>query len=221
MYPSKHERMLNIKTFEVNMLPVNTYVVWDETKEAVVIDCGCYYDTEKEEFKRFIQDNDLRIVRLLDTHLHFDHIFGNPFMWKEFGIKAEAHQADQPWLDHVTERIRSFGIRECDTPVPLKGYLDEGDEVHFGNHTFTLFHIPGHSLGSLCFYCREENVLFTGDVLFRFSIGRTDLGGGGEEMLIRGIREKLLPLPDNTRIYSGHGPVSTIGDEKKYNVYLR
>ena len=213
--------MLNIKTFEFNMLPENTYVVWDETKEAVVIYCGCYYDSEKEEFKRFIQANGLRIVRLIDTHLHFDHVFGNRFIWETYGIGAEAHRADQPWLDQLTDRIRSFGIMECEPPVPLKGYLDEGDVVKFGNHAFTIFHVPGHSLGSLCFYCAEEHVLFTGDVLFRFSIGRTDLGGGGEELLLDGIRRKLLPLPDETRIYSGHGPASTIGEEKKYNIYLR
>lgn len=213
--------MLNIKVFEFNMLPVNTYVVWDETKEAVVIDCGCYYENEKEEFKHFIVENQLNVVHLLDTHLHFDHIFGNPFMWKEFGIKAEAHKDDLPWLDHVTERVRSFGINECEAPVPLKNFLDEGDIVKFGNHSFTIFHIPGHSLGSICFYCKEENVLFTGDVLFRFSIGRTDLGGGGEDLLIKGIQEKLLKLPDETRIFSGHGPSSTIGDEKKYNIYIR
>lgn len=213
--------MLHIKTFEFNMLPVNTYVVWDETKEAVVIDCGCYYEAEKQEFIQFIQENGLSIVRLIDTHLHFDHIFGNPFMWHTFDIKAEAHKADLPWLDQVTERIRAFGIRECDTPVPLGGYLDEGDVIEFGHHSFTIFHVPGHSLGSLCFYCKEENVLFTGDALFRFSIGRTDLGGGGEEMLVGNIREKLLPLPDETKVYPGHGPVTTIGEEKKYNIYIR
>ena len=213
--------MLNIKKFEFNMLPVNTYVVWDETKEAVVIDCGCYYDNEKEELKQFILENNLNITHLLDTHLHFDHVFGNPFMWKEFGIKAEAHKADLPWLEQIKERIAVFGIRGCEDPVPLKGFLDEKDTVVFGNHKFSIFHIPGHSLGSLCFYCKEENVLFTGDVLFRFSIGRTDFGGGGEEMLINGIKEKILTLPDETKIYSGHGPSSTVGDEKMYNMYLR
>lgn len=213
--------MLHIKTFEFNMLPVNTYVVWDETKEAVVIDCGCYYEAEQQEFDRFIRDNGLTIVRLIDTHLHFDHIFGNPFLWRTYGIKAEAHKADQPWLDQVTERIRAFGIHDCEPPVPLGGYLDEGDVVTFGHHSFTVLHVPGHSLGSLCFYCKEENLLFTGDALFRFSIGRTDLGGGGEEMLIRNIREKLLTLPDETKVYPGHGPTSTIGEEKKYNIYLR
>lgn len=213
--------MLNIKTFEFNMLPVNTYVVWDEKKEAIVIDCGCYYPNEKEEFKQFITTNELKVTRLLDTHLHFDHIFGNPFMWKEFGIKAEAHKDDEPWLDQIGKRIQAFGIKECEEPVPLKNYLNEGDIIEFGTHRFTTFHIPGHSLGSLCFYCKEENVVFTGDVLFRFSIGRTDLDGGGEELLINGIRNKLLPLPDETKIYSGHGPVSTIGEEKRYNIYLR
>lgn len=213
--------MLNIKKFEFNMLPVNTYVVWDEAKEAVVIDCGCYYNNEKEEFKQFILNNKLTIVHLLDTHLHFDHIFGNPFMWKEFGIKAEAHKADLPWLEQIKERITVFGINECEDPVPLKNYLDEKDVIQFGHHTFSILHIPGHSLGSICFYCKEENVLFTGDVLFRFSIGRTDFGGGGEDMLINGIKEKILILPDNTKIYPGHGPSSTISEEKAYNMYLR
>lgn len=213
--------MLSIKTFEFNMLPVNTYVVWDESKEAVVIDCGCYYEAEKQAFKQFVADNGLKIVRLLDTHLHFDHVFGNPFMWQEFGIKAEAHKDDLPWLEHMSERIQAFGIRECELPVPLKGYLDEGDIVRFGHHEFTVLHVPGHSWGSLCFYCREEGVLFTGDVLFRFSIGRTDIGGGGEDLLLEGIREKLLSLPDDTGIYPGHGPISTLSEEKRYNIYLR
>lgn len=213
--------MLHIKTFEFNMLPVNTYVVWDETREAVVIDCGCYYDSEKEEFREFIAQEQLHIVHLIDTHLHFDHIFGNPFMYQEYGIKAEANEADQPWLDHVLDRIKTFGIRDCDKPVPLKGYLNEGDIVRFGHHQFSILHVPGHSLGSLCFYCKEENVIFTGDVLFRFDIGRTDLGGGGEELLLKGIREKLMTLPDCTKVYPGHGPATTIGEERKYNPYIQ
>ena len=184
--------MLSIKTFEFNMLPVNTYVVWDESKEAVVIDCGCYYEAEKQTFKQFVADNGLKIVRLLDTHLHFDHVFGNPFMWQEFGIKAEAHKADLPWLEHMSERIQAFGIRECELPVPLKGYLDEGDIVRFGHHEFTVLHVPGHSWG-----------------------------GGGEDLLLEGIREKLLSLPDDTGIYPGHGPISILSEEKRYNIYLR
>ncbi len=166
--------MMTIKKFEFNMLPVNTYVLWDETKEAVVIDAGCYFDAEKRALKEYIEKNGLTVKHLLNTHLHFDHIFGNPFMFKEFGILAEAHEADLPWLEQVTEKIKLFGIMKCDPPVPLKGYLHEGDTVAFGTHTLTIFHIPGHSLGSLVFYCAEEKALFTGDVLFQHSIGRTD-----------------------------------------------
>lgn len=213
--------MLTVKRFEFNMLPVNTYVVWDETKEAVVIDAGCYFDSEKQTLKDYILKNELMIKHLLNTHLHFDHVFGNPFMFKEFGLKAEAHESDLPWLEQITERVKSFGIMNCEPPVSLKGYLYEGDTVTFGTHTFTVFHIPGHSLGSLVYYCAEEKVLFTGDVLFEHSIGRTDLGGGTEEQLVQGIKTKLFPLPDDTRVYPGHGPETTIGSEKKYNIYLR
>ncbi len=213
--------MMTIKKFEFNMLPVNTYVVWDETKEAVVIDAGCFFDSEKQALKEYIVKNGLTIKHLLNTHLHFDHVFGNPFMLHEFGIKAEAHEADLPWLEQITERVKSFGIMNCEPPVPLKGYLHEGDTVAFGTHAFTIFHIPGHSLGSLVFYCAEEKALFTGDVLFEHSIGRTDLGGGTEEELVQGIRTKLLTLPDDTVVYPGHGPNTTIKAEKQYNIYLR
>ncbi len=213
--------MLQIKTFEFNMLPVNTYLVWDNTNEAVLIDCGCYYEAEKQELKKFIATQHLTIKHLLNTHLHFDHVFGNPFIWNTYGIKAEAHAADLPWLEQISDRIQMFGIQNCEPPVPLQNELDEGDIVTFGSHQFSIFHIPGHSLGSLCFYCKEENILFSGDVLFRFSIGRGDLGGGGEEMLIHGIKEKLFSLPDHTKIYPGHGPTSTIGEEKRYNIYLQ
>jgi glyoxylase-like metal-dependent hydrolase (beta-lactamase superfamily II) len=212
--------MWTIKTFQFNMLPVNAYVVWDESKEAVVIDAGCFYPSEKAALKEYIDRNKLTIKHLICTHLHFDHVFGNPFMKETFGVLAEAHEADLPWLEQITERVKQFGIMDCEAPVPLKGYLHEGDTVSFGSHTLQIFHIPGHSQGSLVFYCPEENALFTGDVLFQRSIGRTDLDGGTEEQLIEGIQQKLLPLPDATVVYPGHGPTTTIGDERRYNVYL-
>ncbi len=213
--------MLQVKKFEFNMLPVNTYVVWDECKEAVVIDAGCYFASEKKVLKEFLAHEGLTPVRLLNTHLHFDHVFGNPYLFQEYGLQAEAHPADLPWLQQIKQRVRMFGIMDCEDPVELKGYLHEGDVVQFGNHQFTIFHVPGHSAGSLVFYCAEEHVLFTGDVLFQYGIGRTDLGDGSETQLIQGIQQKLLSLPDETVVYSGHGPSSTIGAEKRYNIYLR
>ncbi len=207
------------------MLPVNTYVLWDETKEAVVIDAGCYTAAEKEQLKDFIVSNELRVVHLLNTHLHFDHVFGNRFMLEAFGIKAEAHEADLPWLENLEEKVRMFGIyhgiRGCEPPVELGTRLNEGDVVTFGNHRFTLFHIPGHSLGSLVYYCAEEGIMFTGDVLFKQSIGRCDIGGGTEEQLIAGIKQKLLPLPPETMVFPGHGPHTTLAEEAKYNIYLQ
>ncbi len=214
--------MMTIKKFEFNMLPVNTYIVWDETKEAVVIDAGCYFESEKQALKAYVASNGLTIKHLLCTHLHFDHIFGNPFMLSEFGIRGEAYEADLPWLEQMPERIRQFGIMDCDPPVALKGFINEGDTISFGTHIFSIFHIPGHSAGSLAFYCAEEHALFTGDALFCGSIGRTDLEGGGtEQQLIEAIRQKLLTLPEETVVYPGHGLATTIGQEKKQNIYLR
>lgn len=214
--------MITIKKFEFNMLPVNTYIVWDETKEAVVIDAGCYFESEKQALKAYVANNGLTIKHLLCTHLHFDHIFGNPFMLSEFGVRGEAHKADLPWLEQMPERIKLFGVMDYDPPVALKGFIDEGDTIGFGTHAFSIFHIPGHSAGSLAFYCAEEHALFTGDTLFCGCIGRTDLdGSGSEQQLIEAIQQKLLTLPEETVIYPGHGSATTIGREKKQNIYLR
>ncbi len=213
--------MMTIKRYEFNMLPVNTYIVWDDTREAVVIDAGCYYEPEKRALRDYVTSNGLTLKHLLCTHLHFDHIFGNPFMLSEFGLRGEAHEADLPWLEQMQQRMSRFGITKCDPPVALKGFIDEGDTIRFGSHQFSIFHVPGHSPGSLAFYCAEEKALFTGDALFAGSIGRTDLEGGGtERQLIEGIRQKLLTLPDDTIVYPGHGPSTTIGREKLQNIYL-
>ena len=166
---------MKIKRFEFNMFPVNCYVLWDETNEAVVIDPGCFYDEEKQALKNFIVTNNLNIKHLLNTHLHLDHIFGNPFMLREFGLSAEANQADEYWIDEAPKQSRMFGFQLNEAPVPLGKYLHDGDIITFGNTTLEAIHVPGHSPGSLVYYCRADNCMFSGDVLFQGSIGRADL----------------------------------------------
>ena len=212
--------MLNIKKFEFNMFPVNTYVLWDETKEAVVIDPGMFFEREKEELKKFIADNGLKIKHLLNTHLHLDHVLGNPFMFEEYGLKAQAHKADEFWLDGAVQQSRMFGFELPEEPVPLGKYLHEGDTIQFGNTTIDTILVPGHSPGSLIFYIKDATMMIAGDVLFQGSVGRADLQGGNFNDLTSNILSKLFVLPDETVVYPGHGPATTIGDEKKYNPFF-
>ena len=138
---------MKIKRFEFNMFPENCYVLWDETNEAVVIDPGCFYEEEKLALKDFIVKNGLNVKHLLNTHLHLDHIFGNPFMLKEFGLKAEANQADEFWIDEAPRQSRMFGFQLQEKPVPLGGYLHDGDIITFGHTQLEAIHVPGHSAG--------------------------------------------------------------------------
>ncbi|MCD8261826.1 MAG: MBL fold metallo-hydrolase [Bacteroides sp.] len=212
---------MRIKKFEFNMFPVNCYVVWDETGEAVIIDPGCFYEEEKQTLKNFIKNNNLTVKHLLNTHLHLDHIFGNPFLLKEFGLSAEAHKADEFWLESAPRQSRMFGFSLKEPPVPLGKYLYDEDTITFGNTRLEAIHVPGHSPGSLVFYCKEENCMFSGDVLFQGSIGRADLAGGNFDELIENICSRLFSLPDETVVYPGHGAPTTIGIEKVENPFFR
>lgn len=212
---------MKVKRFEFNMFPVNAYVLWDETKEAVVIDPGCFYEEEKQTLKKFITTNGLTVKHLLNTHLHLDHIFGNPFMLQEFGLSAQAHQADEFWLESAPKQSRMFGFQLKETPVPLGRYLSHGDRISFGSSSLEAIHVPGHSPGSLVFYATADNCLFSGDVLFQGSIGRADLAGGNFEELKKQIRDRLFTLPDETVVYPGHGASTTIGIEKAENPFFR
>ncbi len=212
---------MKIKRFEFNMFPVNCYVLWDETKEAVVIDPGCFYEEEKQKLKDFITGNGLKVKEVLNTHLHLDHIFGNPFMLQEFGLHARANQADEFWLESAPKQSRMFGFQLKEEPVPLGEYLHDGDTVTFGNTTLEAIHVPGHSPGSLVFYCKEDNCMFSGDVLFQGSIGRADLTGGNFDELREHICSRLFVLPNETVVYPGHGAPTTIGIEKVENPFFR
>jgi len=211
---------MKIKTFTFNPIQENTYLVYDETNEAVVIDAGCVSEIEKRALKNYIEDNELMLKRVLNTHLHFDHQFGNKFLFNTFGIKPEAGEEDEYLLENVISQTRSFGMAVDEEAQPLGGYITDNQEIKFGNTTFKALHVPGHSPGSMAFYDEKEGVLFAGDVLFRASIGRTDLPKGDYATLILSITNKLLPLPDSTVVYSGHGPATTIGFERKNNPFL-
>ena len=212
---------MKIKTFEFNPLGVNTYVLYDKTGECVVIDASCFFPDERELLLNFILDNNLVVKHLLNTHLHFDHVFGVNFMASQFGLKLQVHPDDVFLLDNLPQQLQMFGFNtNVDYAPEIGNYLKENDMVAFGEQKLKIIHVPGHSPGSIVFYNEKEKFAVVGDVLFNGSIGRTDLPGGNFDQLIEGIRTKLFTLPDDTEIYSGHGPKTTIGQEKKYNPFL-
>jgi glyoxylase-like metal-dependent hydrolase (beta-lactamase superfamily II) len=199
----------------------NTCVVFDETREAAIIDCGCLYENEKNSLKQFIDDNKLIVKYLLNTHLHLDHQFGNYFAAQTFNVLPMAHKDDEKMIAQLQSQAALFGLPHHNiVGQPLGCCLADNDEIKIGNFNLKALHIPGHSQGHLCFYCEKKNVLFSGDVLFSGSIGRTDLPGGNFEQLIFGIQKKLLTLPDETVVYCGHGNTTTIGEEKRHNPFL-
>ena len=213
--------MIQIQRFVCNYYEENCYVLFDETKEAVIIDCGCLHRQEEERLAAFIKAKELTPKHLLCTHLHLDHIFGNAFVHKTYGLVPQAHHADLANLPSLQKQAEGMGIQLNMNEVPVDtNYLKEGDVIRFGNTTLAIYEVPGHSPGSIAFYSEQGNFVVSGDALFRESIGRTDLWGGNHQQLLRAIREKLFTLPDNTAVYSGHGPQSSIGHEKKYNPFF-
>lgn len=211
---------MKLKKFEFNNFPVNTYLLHDETGEAVLIDCGCMYPEEEAELNRYIKENNLSLKRLLCTHLHLDHVMGNAYVYQKYGLSPEAHIADVKGLPTLEQQALPFGIQLPRPSVPITTFLKEGEVIRFGNSTLSVIHVPGHSPGSVVFYNAKNKVAISGDVLFYNSIGRTDLWGGNQDELIEGIKDKLFTLPDETVIYPGHGPETTIENEKTYNPFL-
>lgn len=214
--------MITIKQFIVNPVQENCYVLSDFTNEAVIIDCGCFDNREWGKIKGYIDNNGLKIKAVLNTHLHFDHVLGNRFPFEDYGIVAQAHHGDLDLYLNIEQQLSMFfGNTFSSINMPqISTSLKNNDLIRFGEHTLQVIETPGHSQGGLCFYCKEESMLWSGDTLFEGSVGRTDLQGGNHATLIRSITDKLLTLPDDTRVYPGHGPYTTIGDEKKYNPYL-
>lgn len=211
---------MTIKTFTFSPFQENTYLVFDETHEAVLIDAGCFNESEQLQLKNYILENNLILKRLLNTHLHLDHQFGNRFVTDTYGLKPEAAKEDEFLIAKMLTQARMFGLPFSGEAQELGAYIEDNQEICFGNSKFIALHVPGHSPGSMAFYCESDGVLFAGDVLFNGSIGRTDLEQGDYATLIRSIQNRLLPLPDSTVVYSGHGPSTTIGNEKVNNPFL-
>lgn len=209
-----------IVIFTFNPFQENTYVVFDETKECAIIDPGCYEAHERIELQDFIMENGLKPVRLINTHCHLDHVFGNHFVHKTWGLELEIHRGELPVLEAVPQVSRFYGIPSGE-PSPMPGrFIEEGDVVSFGNTRLEAILTPGHSPASLSFFIREDKLLLAGDVLFKESIGRTDLPGGDFDTLIASIKDKLLPLGDEVKVFPGHGPSTTIGFERRHNPFL-
>lgn len=211
---------MEIKVFVTNPWEENTVLLYDETGEAVVIDCGCFTENEQERFTRFLEEKHLKLKALLNTHLHIDHIFGNAFIYREYGLQTQAGEADNFLLEKACDHGTMFGIGGMEQPPAAGKFLKDGDRVTFGNTELEVIAVPGHSPGSLCYYNRNAKLLIAGDVLFSGSVGRSDLPGGDGRLLLEGIRTKLFVLGDDVQVIPGHGPSTTIEKEKKYNPFF-
>lgn len=211
--------MLYLKSFTFNPFQQNTYLIYDDEKTAYIIDPGNSNNAEHTELKNFITEKGLQLKRLLLTHAHIDHVLGNRFIFDTYGLLPEVHEKDLFFIQRMPESGAMYGLNVDPSPFPGK-YLEEGDIVQLGKYTFSCLYTPGHSPGSISFYNAENKLLISGDVLFKGSIGRSDLPMGNHDTLIRSITEKLIPLGDDVKVYSGHGPATTIGSERQNNPFL-
>lgn len=210
--------MIKIDLFEFNPFSENTYILSDETSECIIIDPGCHNASEKETLKNFISDNNLKVVELINTHCHIDHVFGNKFVKDTYQVNLRIHKLDEPTLESVKVYAPVYGFNNFEESS-ADTFFDEGDKVTFGNSSLEILFVPGHAPGHVVLFNREQNICIGGDVLFRESIGRTDLPGGNHEQLINGIHEKIFKLDDQMVVYPGHGPTTTVGHEKIYNPF--
>lgn len=212
---------MQIQKFTVNHFGQNTYLIIDEhTKACAVIDPGFFFEKEKEDFKDVILSQGLKLEKILFTHCHLDHAFGARYVYEEFPvIDVIGHKDEMFFIDDAINQSLRFGIK-MEQPPAISIFINEGDKVTIGSVSFQTFHVPGHSKGSICYYNKDEKIIIVGDVLFAGSVGRSDLPGGNHDILISGIRSKLMTLPNDVVVYSGHGPETTIGVEKTSNPFL-
>ena len=214
--------MITVKRFTCNMLGENCYAVSDDSKEAVIIDCGALYEEENNAIANYINHEGLTPKHLLCTHGHFDHCLGNGFIAKTFGLKPEIHCEDQYLIEKMHGQIRDLLGTDLPIEVPPVGqYLNDSNTIVFGHHTLRILHTPGHTPGGVVYYCPEEQVAFSGDTLFRMSIGRTDFERGSYEKILQSLENIVATLDPQTKVYPGHGPETTIAEEIRYNPYFR
>ena len=211
--------MLKVKSFEFSPIAENTYIIYNEFNDCIIIDPGCYFDEEKERLNAFITESGLKPIMLINTHCHLDHVFGNKAMAEKWGLTLQLHENEKALLDFAPASGLMYNL-PFDNYSGDHIYLNEGDMIRLGEDELKVLFTPGHSPGSLSFYCEKDKFVISGDALFKNSVGRSDLPGGDHEQLIRSIKENLLVLPDETKVYSGHGPVTTVGEERVNNTFL-
>ena len=213
--------MIHVKQFTFNPFQENTFLLYNDTKTGAIIDPGCYEKHEKEELRNFININDIKLSRLLNTHCHIDHVFGNKFVADEFNLELEMHELDLPVLNSVSRVADLYSIPNVDESPQPSIFLEEGMKIELGNDTLDIIFVPGHAPGHIAFISHADRFVIGGDCLFQMSIGRTDLPGGDHETLLTSIREKFFTLPDNYTVYCGHGSETNIGFEKQHNPFLK
>lgn len=211
--------MIEVKSFVCNPFQENTYIIYDESNECVIIDPGMYTGKEQDTITQFISNNNLTPVLLLNTHCHIDHVLGNKFIYDTYGLLPNFHEGELPVITSVPAYSAPMGIQYEVSPLP-EIYLKESGTITFGNSSVDILFAPGHSPAHVCFYSKEDDFLIGGDVLFFRSIGRTDMPGGDYDQLIESITQTLFKLPDSCTVYPGHGPETTIGYEKQHNPFL-
>lgn len=210
--------MLQVRKFTFNPFMENTYVLYDETKNCVIIDPGCVEKEEENELTEFIQSNQLVVKQLINTHCHIDHVLGNAFVKRKFNVPLIIHPIEEPMLRAVKSYASNYGFFQYQDSTP-DSFLNEGDQVIVGNQKLDVLFVPGHSPGHIALYDAATKILIGGDVLFENSIGRTDLPGGDYDTLINSIHQKFFTLPDDVTVYCGHGSETSIGFEKRTNPF--
>ena len=212
--------MSHVVVFTFNDFSENTYLIHDETKECIIIDPGNNNASEDKTLSDYISANKLTPVRLLNTHCHLDHVFGNKYVADTYELDLEIHEGEIPVLESTPQVCMMYGIPYPNPSPPASKFLKPGEQISFGDTTLSIHFTPGHSPASVSFYNKMEGYIIGGDVLFQGSIGRTDLPGGNFDTLIQSIKDTFLVLPDDTRVYSGHGPMTTVGHERTHNPFL-
>lgn len=211
---------LRVHTLTFNPFQENTYIISASSGECIVIDPGCFDQMERDELVQTINDMGLKPVRLINTHCHIDHILGNAFVAKTWGLGLEIHKGELPVLESGTMVSGMYGVPYEVSPQP-SSFLNEGDEIVLDGHVLKVLFTPGHSPASICFYNAADGWVIGGDVLFYESIGRTDLPGGDHQTLLKSIRTQLFVLPNETVVYPGHGPSTKVGYEKMFNPFMQ
>lgn len=211
---------MHIKKFTFNPFQENTYLIYDDEKNCAIIDPGCYTAEEEKILKNYIEENELKPIRLLNTHAHLDHIFGNRFVYDTFQLLPELHIKDLPLIEMAERSAQMYGIPNYkNSPEPEK-FIEENTTIEVGNIKLEVIFGPGHAPGHIAFYHKESAQIISGDILFQGSFGRTDLPGGDFNTLKNSIINNFFTLPDDTKVYCGHGPETHIGIEKKNNPIL-